>query len=734
MAHAANIVVGSDPEQSYEANWSNGVCYAPIDGTQIGDTLEFRYSYLTHNVYRMPNLRAFEECDFSQAILLADSSRSSYIHKITLEDAEGNIEGAGSLFFACKVGAHCYGSQKIRVNVVAEERKSDGTVANVPESKFAIGVSKELCEMVQRGEKNLSGVDNRSETSCSDPVVSTDVSYGKTRKLFSTTCLSKPFTMTPGGVINQATFVHFPYPTENRVLLGNRSWEIVQGDPNENMGGLQSVNVNQLYVHHFLGHVVQGAGAESIRRHDEDTVFPLPYGMLTGDFGNVMTFHFIDLRETGDKWLECVECRCTDGKTGWTITDKGSIQCCTNCTTLITPTIDYRLRYNVSWTDISTLNEPVKPIIPITTDIAPVLDKIIEFDVPQYDDLPLKHQLSSDPTVQVLKRNGTIRTLFSHDTFTGGDYHGPDIPDMVEIHRCLGHMHIGGIHIRLEDAEENIICSCNATYGSDPNADLGFITSINTINFDSKALKYISADQQITLVTHYNASEMHAGVMGLLTLFISEESGTDVGPTEALLNADICSNSVCDASRVPSEWECVDNIMNSDICKLLGICDCDKLLAWEDSPGCGHNIELKLYPDIAIDSLCAKTCGCKSNPDMETVKSSLETQFRTEIQQQCHYNNDGCRRLLSNMYSCSQQMPGVEGLDNVTKMVLIEQGSQVMRDSAKLGNSFMHIHRLDEVSNTVYPCDRGDTGSSDTTCSTLLGKVLPVVVAVFWLL
>ena len=87
--------------------------------------------------------------------------------------------------------------------------------------------------------------------------MSIETVHGEPRELYSTSCLSRPITMTPGGVINQAAFVHFPYPKDRRVLLGTRVWDIVEGDPDEDMGGLRSVNVNQLYVHHFLGYVAQ---------------------------------------------------------------------------------------------------------------------------------------------------------------------------------------------------------------------------------------------------------------------------------------------------------------------------------------------------------------------------------------------------------------------------------------------------------------------------------------------
>lgn len=42
-----------------------------------------------------------------------------------------------------------------------------------------------------------------------------------------------------------------------------------------------------------------------------NTVFPDPYGMVTGDEGDMMVFHLINIREVDD-WISCIECRCRD--------------------------------------------------------------------------------------------------------------------------------------------------------------------------------------------------------------------------------------------------------------------------------------------------------------------------------------------------------------------------------------------------------------------------------------
>ena len=138
---------------------------------------------------------------------------------------------------------------------------------------------------------------NYAESTCSEPAKKTVDG----RETWFRSCLSAPFTLTPGGVVNCASVVHYPFSTNRRVVLGRRIWEFVEVGVGGNAAAegeqhLRPAPVNRLYVHHILGSVIQGNGAESINRSDKDTVFPEPYGRLTGDFGDVMTFHLINLR------------------------------------------------------------------------------------------------------------------------------------------------------------------------------------------------------------------------------------------------------------------------------------------------------------------------------------------------------------------------------------------------------------------------------------------------------
>ena len=212
-----------------------------------------------------------------------------------------------------------------------------------------LGLDDDTCARIQNDDVDQSMLEDIEpiESICDDPVKEVG---DDGRKTWFRSCLSSPFTLTPGGVVNRASVVHYPFPTSHCVVLGRRIWEFVQGG----LDNLQSTPVNQLYIHHILGNVIQGNGAESINRSDEDAPFPFPYGQLTGDFDDIMTFHLIDLRKTGDNPLSCLECRCRDGQGifldfggsgGDGREDTGGTYCCSNCTSLMSPTIDYRMRY-----------------------------------------------------------------------------------------------------------------------------------------------------------------------------------------------------------------------------------------------------------------------------------------------------------------------------------------------------------------------------------------------------
>jgi hypothetical protein len=709
-----NIVVGDDPQQ-FNFGWSDGVCYVPISNAQVGDSIEFNFN--GHNVYKLNNKKSFDECDFSGAELLASFDQSFYRHTITQTDLEqlrsldvkGNETGIGNLFFACMIGSHCFGEQKLRVEVslTAEQSRE-----KAPVSKFIMGTSSDVCRSVQNGGQVPDVANGILESTCSEPV-SREPNNEIDRPYYYRSCLSPPITLTPGGVINQAIVTSYPYPFDRRVLLGKRIWEFVQGDP-DSTDGLQIVNLNQLYVHHIIGDVVKGNGAESVRRSDEDAAFHQSVGFLTGDTNDVMVFHLIDLRETGDKWLECAECRC-NGNVSSTYTDSifsgrndlgGGIICCSNCTNMTSPTIDYRLRYNVTYSELNDLNKPVKPLTTVTTDIAPAVGGNIEFDVPSYENLPLSHRLPEDNKVQVLERMGNFQDIFnvylSESSGIQNNSH-----DTIEIYRCTGHLHIGGIKIWLEDATTGeIICHHNTTYGNDPLADVGFLTSIAVNNYDPPIV--IKKDLPCRLITHYNATSMHTGVMGLLSVDVSEQNGL-VGPQEASLTANICSRPICNASSLPSAHDieiCKDNIGDSVICSYFDICDCQSLLSHPFiTGGCDDPISTGGGRNFTPRIVCQEYCGCeeKSDEDKEALLvSEFSNVIEKELQNLCHYSTESCHEYLSNLYSCADpSSAGVEDMDDIVRKFVTSHGKQFALKNSKLGDPMNH--RL-EADQQVLPC------------------------------
>ena len=87
----------------------------------MGTTLVFRYS-ASHNVWRMPSARAFDACDFSAATELAGTSyggvAAADVGRLGYANVyEAHLHTAGTVYFACQVGAHCTSGQKIAVAV-----------------------------------------------------------------------------------------------------------------------------------------------------------------------------------------------------------------------------------------------------------------------------------------------------------------------------------------------------------------------------------------------------------------------------------------------------------------------------------------------------------------------------------------------------------------------------------------------------------------------------------------
>lgn len=337
VAQQNTIVVGDLPSP---VGWTDGVCYAPIQNVRVGDALQFNFE--GHNVYKMATREDFEACNFDSAILLAEiGSTQELVYQVTQQDAF-----AGEIYFSCRIGAHCgSGNQKLMVQIDQMASPIDDmTAPDPPVSRFVSGRAN--CEGLTAQDFDTIAnavTDGVMQSTCTEPMIEPD-----TGRYYSS-CLSAPVPMTPGGVVNQLQFLHYPYPTDRRVKVGLRTWEFVADIP-DGSGDVVTVPINQLYIHHLAGRVVLGQGTEGVRQSAPDAPFPEPYGLITGDEGDSMVFHIIDLRDVED-WLPCIECRCKDGNgtyldvggsNDFGVSTTGGVDCCTNCTTLTSPTVDYR--------------------------------------------------------------------------------------------------------------------------------------------------------------------------------------------------------------------------------------------------------------------------------------------------------------------------------------------------------------------------------------------------------
>ena len=353
-----------------------------------------------------------------------------------------------------------------------------------------------------------------------------------------------------------------------------------------------------------------------------------------------MIFHIIDLREVGEDWLACIECRCSDGfgtyldrtpeeeegleRDKFGVAARGGVSCCSNCTSLDSPTVDYRMRYNVSYSDIPDEGPPVAEVMMLTADISPAVGKNIEFDVPRGQFLPseIRGTIDADLTgdyqfVQRLVREGKFRDIFQHDFF-GDKYHGPDDVGLL---RCVGHLHVAALGMWLEDAKTGeVLCAGEGSYGTDPSQDKGFLTAIAVQDYSPEP-RIISADLPIRIVTEYDATDLHTGVMGMW--FVFADARNKITRSDADLIVDVCLLPSCDIDLLPdlsTETEdldsCFDALPDSPACKFGGMCDCDSFVNAPESTGCGGVYETNNgMGDVVVNDVCAEYCGCPSSAE-----------------------------------------------------------------------------------------------------------------------
>jgi len=345
-----------------------------------------------------------------------------------------------------------------------------------------------------------------------------------------------------------------PYPTDRRVVLMDLDADIVKRLPD---GRLVPAPLTELYVHHFITGIVPGDGAEFRRKPPAYKKVPdtTDYGDSAGlevrqivngaDMRENVNFHFIDIRGV-ENWLPCIECRCRDA-TGRYLAD-GGIRCCENCTSTLESanTVDYFLQYNVTWTE---LNRDVLNVKTIRFDAARAIGKRIEYQVkPQKSGL---HVITLKGTLQ--GNGGGIPNLR-----IGAD--SSNIPRTVELVMCHGHLHIGGLSLKLTRTDTNeTLCELNAIYGKvlgKAGDELGFLVGIEHYLFE-KPLK-LRRETPVELAATYNATELHAGVMSLFNVEFLEKKytaedalleGPQVAPGEgAQVGSGLMTNAVSRAS------------------------------------------------------------------------------------------------------------------------------------------------------------------------------------------
>jgi hypothetical protein len=152
---------------SYSALFK-GVCYQPVLKAMVGDVLEF--SFGGHDVYKLVSKNHFDDCDFSDALLMAAVGQSPYEYTVTEQDAAD-----GALFFSCSVGDHCAGgTQKVQIQIEADMGQALGS-RETPVSEVRLGLSAEACAEVQDG-GNVT-VNPALTGECTEPVIQDDGRY-----------------------------------------------------------------------------------------------------------------------------------------------------------------------------------------------------------------------------------------------------------------------------------------------------------------------------------------------------------------------------------------------------------------------------------------------------------------------------------------------------------------------------------------------------------------------------
>merc|ERR1712032_1719751 len=138
----------------------------------------------------------------------------------------------------------------------------------------------------------------------------------------------------------------------------------------------------------------------------------------------------------------------------------------------------------------------------LTLDITGSLDTLgnVEFDVPQCEEGTLPEDCIYEQTAVVYMESGINATDDA----------------LVEMPYTVGHLHVGGIDLTLyDDATGELICRSEAIYGNgtEPANEKNYIVGMTPCVFDDPPV--FKKNDKVRVVSRYNATEPHFGVMAL---------------------------------------------------------------------------------------------------------------------------------------------------------------------------------------------------------------------------
>ncbi|KAK9807375.1 hypothetical protein WJX73_008921 [Symbiochloris irregularis] len=481
VTEAETLTVGNS------SGWALGVDYQPLT-LAVGGSLQFAWERGQHNVVQIDSA----SCNaLAHGNVLAGLAQTSYSYIATTP---------GSQYFACSVPGHCSAGMLLRVNVTGNSAVAPAPAfapsSAQPQNETSAPASALDQELLAAG--FLPATSNADIPGyCKDPVP--DPEYpGYTR----VTCYGPGIDVAPGQVVNWFYELPSPFVDGDLAAVAKQTSQLVDetGRP---------VPLSEIYVHHFFGaaSLINAEGAE-LRGTMTNPLLPQPHNTI----GNGSVLNTTDIRTVNvhlintlgvleDDLVPCIECWCRDKLTvemGY----RGGTACCSslNCPTTADNSSGhtYFLQYNMTY-------KPLTPALESSSLQYHLLDVVngsVEHDI-----------LAELPGASV---NVTAVGILDSRCPQKQPY---------GIAQCIAHQHIGGQCIELRFENGTTICKSCPVYGSSPSVDTAGNEHSYLVKMEHDTLQPVYMMEPgsiVELVSQYDASTNHYGVMSLFTLLLDQ--------------------------------------------------------------------------------------------------------------------------------------------------------------------------------------------------------------------